>query len=122
MFGIQDSRSRSLRAARDRRSGVVVSKPYDGSREIQFDTWQCVHCSLTQRHEPGSGRLRGYCLRCPGFVCGRPACVRRGCVSKEQELDLMSRGVPWDQVSSDLVPVVVAVPAGVPGGIILGKS
>lgn len=123
MFGIQDSRSHSLRPTRGRRSGVVVSKPYDGSAETQFDTWQCVHCSLTQRHEPGSGRLRGYCLRCPGFTCGRPECVRRGHVSKDEELDQMSRGILWEHVSETHRPIVASVPDGVPrspGGIILG--
>lgn len=121
MFGIITSDSASLRAVRGRRSGVVVSRPYDGGAEVQSDTAQCQHCSYTWQHTPGSGKRRGWCLRCHGFVCGRPCCEARGCVSKEEEMDQMSRGIAWDRVSEANKPIVVAVPAGVPQNrIILG--
>ncbi len=121
MFGIQDSRSHSLRPVRGQRSGVVVSKPYDGSAETQFDTVQCGHCSLTVRH--GKGVMQSFCLRCMHKICDRECCVRRGCVPKLEELDQMAAGILWEHVSEANRPIVVAVPAGVPktkSGIVLG--
>jgi len=43
---------------------------------IEHDTLQCMHC---QRHwivRPGSGRQRGWCLKCNGPLCGVEQCMK----------------------------------------------
>lgn len=54
--------------------GTLIITPLDGSKEQQIDLCQCVHCQKTWLMQPGSGRLRGYCGRCNGYVCGSHAC------------------------------------------------
>lgn len=39
------------------------------------DLLQCVHCQFVWRVRPGSGRRRGFCTRCQGVTCGKPACM-----------------------------------------------
>lgn len=44
-------------------------------KPVEKDTLQCQHC---QRHwfvEPGSGRHRGWCLKCGGPTCGGRKCL-----------------------------------------------
>lgn len=43
-------------------------------REQQSDYRQCVHCQTTWKVEPGSGKMRGFCTRCNGPICG-PGCA-----------------------------------------------
>ncbi len=38
------------------------------------DTLQCVHCGGHWSLEPGSGKQRGWCLKCNGPHCGRQNC------------------------------------------------
>jgi hypothetical protein len=52
------------------------------------DTERCVHCGAHWVRMPGSGRLRGWCTRCHGSVCG-PRCAV--CVPFEQRLDQAER-------------------------------
>lgn len=54
-------------------------------------TRQCCHCQATWVHQPGSGKLRGYCQQCMGFVCG-PACAE--CVPIERRLENSEAGRP----------------------------
>lgn len=54
-------------------------------------TRQCCHCQATWVHAPGSGRLRGYCQNCNGFVCG-PGCA--ACVPLERRLENLEAGRP----------------------------
>jgi|SRR5579862_4730567 len=68
-------------------AGVITSTPYDGGPVEQRDLLSCIHCAYTWVPRPGSGRLRGYCMRCAGFLCGRPACTALGCVHREQLLE-----------------------------------
>lgn len=51
---------------------VRVDNP-DGSK-VEFDTLQCVHCEKHWTVIPGSGRKRGWCLKCGGPHCGAMAC------------------------------------------------
>jgi hypothetical protein len=37
-------------------------------------TLQCVHCGMHWIVQPGSGRNRGWCLKCGGPTCGKPDC------------------------------------------------
>lgn len=58
----------------------------DGASE-EHDTQQCVHCGAVWEFRPGSGRTRGFCVRCMGVTCGNPACD--ACVPIEARLDHM---------------------------------
>lgn len=37
-------------------------------------TVQCCHCGGHFVMEPGSGRTRGFCLKCMRLTCGHPDC------------------------------------------------
>lgn len=41
---------------------------------IEHETHQCVHCGKHWILIPGSGKDRGYCLKCNGLTCGRKEC------------------------------------------------
>lgn len=45
------------------------------------ETLQCVHCGGHWIRQPGSGRVRGFCTRCQGVVCGERNCWE--CVPEE---------------------------------------
>lgn len=49
-------------------------------------TRQCKHCGSHEVCVPGSGKERGVCLKCGGFVCGRPECMT-ACIPFEAWLD-----------------------------------
>ena len=104
----------SIRHCRGRGSATLISTPYEGGREVQADMVQCSHCGYNWRYVPGSGRRRGWCWRCNGLCCGRKVCNARGCVTMEQELDLIERGVQWGDIRQELVPVKILVPAAPP--------
>lgn len=72
------------------------------------DTLRCVHCQHTWMVEPGSGRSRGYCTNCMGYVCGAPEC--EACINWERRLENLEAGRPELTPS----PAMVLVPA-VPG-------
>lgn len=61
----------------------------DSSTEI--DMLQCVHCGGHFELRPGSGKVRGFCMRCNGPVCG-PQCAE--CVPFEQFLENREAGKP----------------------------
>lgn len=46
----------------------------DGIIKTEGEQHQCVHCQFLWTYQPGSGTRRGYCLRCDGWLCGRPEC------------------------------------------------
>lgn len=104
----------SIRHCRGRGSATLISTPYEGGRVVECDLVQCSHCAYQRKWVPGSGRKWGWCGRCHGFLCGRPACNARGCVTMEQELDLIERGVQWGDIRQELVPVKILVPAAPP--------
>lgn len=77
---------------------------------IEADTLQCVHCACHWQVKPGSGKIRGFCMRCNGPICG-PKCSKK-CVPAEQQLENIETGKPLD-----FVPVRSAVPKlWIPGG------
>lgn len=61
-----------------------LSTPEDALSER--DTLSCVHCQMTWEIAPGSGRRRGFCLRCNGPTCGKFACETE-CVPFERALE-----------------------------------
>lgn len=42
--------------------------------KIEGECRQCVHCMYTWEYRPGSGTVRGYCVKCDGFLCARQEC------------------------------------------------
>lgn len=51
---------------------VIIVDPDEPT--IERDTLQCVHCGKHWMVVPGSGRRRGWCLKCSGAHCGGAAC------------------------------------------------
>lgn len=75
------------------------------------ETLQCCHCGGHWMIQPGSGRIRGFCMRCNGPVCG-PGCAE--CVPMERQLEL-AEAAAAGQV--DAKPVSASVPKlWIPGG------
>ena len=79
---------------------------FDGDGPEQtFDTVQCCHCGRHWVFEPGSGRKRGYCLKCNAITCGNERCDL--CVPIEAQIDNMEHGRP---VLTER-PLIVSVPS-----------
>jgi len=76
-----------LRVIPRRAKGYVLITGPDGLTD-EGETLQCVHCGMHWRVQPGSGRKRGFCLRCDGPTCGKPACEAR-CVPFERAIEEM---------------------------------
>lgn len=55
-------------------AGVGIVSDPARPREEQSDYRQCVHCQTVWKVEPGSGKMRGFCTKCNGSVCG-PGCA-----------------------------------------------
>lgn len=60
----------------------------DGKSHYGF-TQQCVHCDKHYEYSPGSGKIRGWCYKCDGPVCG-PDCAE--CFPYEKRMDLYEAG------------------------------
>jgi len=69
-----------------RRSAGHTIVSTDAGEIIEAATLQCVHCGGHWQVQPGSGKLRGFCFRCNGPVCG-PGCAE--CVPMEAMLEIM---------------------------------
>lgn len=70
--------------------GVLIATHFSGVQE-ERDLLTCAHCQHTWAVVPGSGRERGWCRRCGGPTCHRPACARRGCVPFARWLEAVER-------------------------------
>jgi hypothetical protein len=66
-------------------AGVII---VDG-RQVA-STKQCCHCGGHFVMEKGSGKLRGWCMKCHEITCGKIECCK--CVPFEKKLDLMEKG------------------------------
>jgi len=89
------------------KSGTLITTLYDDDRVVVSDTVKCCHCGRQWVWKPGSGKVRGYCMSCANFTCGRLECDP--CRTEEQLLENMEAGRPYDYV-----PVRILVPGGVP--------
>ena len=58
---------------------------------VEGATLSCCHCQATWVVKRGSGKLRGFCQNCNGFVCG-PACAE--CVPIERRIENIEAGRP----------------------------
>lgn len=79
------------RACRKPDGFTKTTGPY--GEVIDCDTLQCCHCGGHFEVLAGSGRLRGFCSRHAGYVCGAPACMTV-CLDKEQRLENLEAGRP----------------------------
>jgi hypothetical protein len=52
-------------------------------------TLMCCHCGRHWTPIRGSGRIRGFCLKCMDVTCGSPECLE--CVPYQKRLELMER-------------------------------
>ena len=75
------------RIQRHARGAIIITdpeRPYDSER----DTVMCAHCQKHWIPEPGSGRERGWCLRCNGPTCGQQVCNEH-CIPWEKRIEVM---------------------------------
>lgn len=70
---------------------IIVSDPGADKPILEIGTVQCVHCGCHYPVRPGSGKIRGFCMRCNGPICG-PGCAE--CVPTEQMLENIEKGRP----------------------------
>ena len=78
------------------RVGTVTTTPLDGGPPVVQDLVCCVHCGYMWAWAPGSGRRRGYCLKCHGLLCGRDGCVGRPCQHWMHGIENLEAGRPED--------------------------
>lgn len=69
--------------------GVLLAVHWDGTQE-ERDILTCAHCQYTWMVEPGSGKKRGWCLKCQGPICGKARCMAE-CEPFERWLEAVER-------------------------------
>ena len=67
-------------------AGYVQITTPDGAR-VEYQTLRCVHCGCHWIYQPGSGRKRGWCMRCDGTTCGARKCL--ACVPYEAQIEIL---------------------------------
>jgi len=95
------------------RSGILISMPIDNDRVQQQDTVSCCHCGRVWLWVKGSGRVRGWCMRCNGVTCGNQACDE--CVPMLQMIQNLENGMSYEEARRHR-NIIVSVP-----GLILSK-
>lgn len=73
-------------------AGVVQFSDVDSDRSYQAATMQCCHCGQHWIVQPGSGRQRGFCMRCNKTTCGPNCPAGQECVPHEQYLENLEHG------------------------------
>ncbi len=71
-----------------RPSGYITITDENG-REQHGETLSCVHCGRVWAVIPGSGRRRGFCLRCGGPTCGQARCET--CIPHERQIEIVEQ-------------------------------
>lgn len=66
---------------------VQITDPITGN--IERETKMCCHCGMHWIMQPGSGRTRGWCMKCNGVTCGKKKCD--SCYPYEEQLQDMER-------------------------------
>ena len=82
---------------------------FPDGRTVEFETVQCVHCGGAFVLQPGSGKIRGWCHNCNGFVCG-PGCA--ACVPTEQLLENLEAGKPALHKPAIISTAGLSIPEG----------
>lgn len=78
------------RLTRARASGAILFQDEHGN-ERQEDTMQCCHCGGHWVRRPGSGKVRGFCLRCNDVTCGGPRCD--DCIPQELLMEITEQRI-----------------------------
>ena len=65
---------------------ITYTDRFEGTKLFEGDLRQCVHCQMIWTYKPGSGKLRGFCGKCNGHLCGKKYCMEN-CYPAEQWLD-----------------------------------
>ena len=81
--------------------GYAAWTPREGGPAVERDTLCCVHCGLHFYVSPGSGKIRGYCMKHGGATCGQKKCD--SCVHRLQKLENLEHGLP-----EGFTPIIVA--------------
>lgn len=90
------------------RIGVLETIPHDGGPTVTTDLVCCKHCGYMWQYAPGSGRVRGFCTKCNGFVCGRRFCRENvPCRCWQYGINALERGLLFQTAA----PITVSVPA-----------
>ncbi len=77
-----------------RESGRIILADPGGDKPIlEAATLQCAHCGKHWIVVPGSGRVRGFCMRCNGPICG-PKCAE--CLPAEKQIENIEAGRPLE--------------------------
>jgi hypothetical protein len=82
MLIIESDNYKDALAVRNPHGGIIIEG------QTVADTLQCVHCGAHWVPQKGSGKIRGFCKRCMGPVCG-PGCAR--CVPHEKWLEMVEK-------------------------------
>ena len=53
--------------------------------KVVAETKVCCHCSKHWVPEPGSGKVRGFCVKCHGYLCGAEKCMVHYAFEKQIE-------------------------------------
>jgi hypothetical protein len=70
---------------------IEVFNP-DGTSKV-METYKCCHCQKHCIVNPGTGKRRGYCMRCNRKTCGDPACDPcHPWQKKLEEIELIAQG------------------------------
>jgi hypothetical protein len=94
-------------APRHLRVGTLQTVPNDGGPTLTQDIVCCKHCGYMWQYAPGSGRIRGFCMNCNGFLCGRRWCRENvPCRCWQHGIDNIERGLPFEAPA----PILVSVP------------
>lgn len=72
-------------------SGFIIMDDGSGPTEVAA-TLCCGHCNAHWIVVKGSGRKRGFCLKCYKALCGKPECMS-GCEPFEKRMERAERGL-----------------------------
>lgn len=92
------------------RCGTLTTTPLDGGPATTQQLLCCVHCGYVWTPTPGSGKKRGWCGNCAGYICGHADCVAAGCVPLEAAIENIEAGRP-ETFRRIIVPIDCAPPA-----------
>lgn len=62
--------------------------------KVYGETHQCCHCGGHFMISPGSGKVRGFCVKCGSVTCGAHQCDP--CLPTEMWIDNVEAGRPLD--------------------------
>lgn len=86
------------------RIGVLTTTPHDSDKATTQDLVCCIHCGYVWTWQPGSGRQRGWCMKCNGLLCGRRVCRARPCQHWLHGIDNLEAGQPEETPKKIIVP------------------